>query len=88
MWRKKGKFQRASIPWGAAAAGASYLGVFCKLKALERLSPQVVFPISLSGPILLGLCFSLTLFREKITPRGWAGAFFGISGILVLAIWK
>lgn len=81
-------FQLAALPWGSAAAGASYLGVFFTLKALERLSPQVVFPISLSGPILLGLGLSLAFFREKITPRGWAGALLGVTGITILAIWK
>lgn len=84
----KRAFQRASLPWGAAAAVASYLGVFFSLKALERLGPQVVFPISLSGPILLGLGFSLALFREKISLRGWAGILFGVTGITLLAIWK
>lgn len=67
---------------------ASYLGVFCTLKALERLSPSVVFPISLTGPIILGLLLSVCLFREKITMKGWLGASFGIAGILLLAIWK
>ena len=85
---RKRAFNRASLPWGAAAAAASYIGVFCTLKALELLNPQVVFPISLSGPILLGILISLSVFREKITPQGWAGASFGVSGILVLALWK
>jgi drug/metabolite transporter (DMT)-like permease len=79
--------QRAALPWGAAAAVASYLGVFFTLKALERLSPQVVFPISLSGPILLGLGCSLA-FRERITPRGWLGIALGLGGIAILSVWK
>ena len=81
-------FQRAALPWGAVSAVASYLGVFFTLKALERLGPHVVFPISLSGPILLGLACSLVLFKERVTPRGWAGILSGAAGIAVLAIWK
>jgi len=85
---RKRVFNPTSLPWGAGAAAASYIGVFCTLKALEMLKPQVVFPISLSGPIILGILLSLGVFREKITPQGWAGAFFGVVGILVLALWK
>jgi drug/metabolite transporter (DMT)-like permease len=84
----KSAFQKAALPWGSVAAVASYLGVFFTLKALERLSPYVVFPISLSGPILLGLGFSLALFRERITPRGWAGITLGFGGIAILSVWK
>ncbi len=84
----KRSFKPASLPWGAGAAVSSYAGVFCTLKALESLKPQVVFPISLSGPILLGVVLSLFMFREKITPSGWAGIVLGIAGITILAIWK
>lgn len=85
---RRRKFNAASLPWGTGAAAASYLGVFCTLKALETLKPQLVFPISLSGPIFLGIVLSLGVFREKITGQGWAGALLGVSGILVLAIGK
>lgn len=81
-------FQRAALPWGAVSAVASYLGVFFTLKALERLGPHVVFPISLSGPILLGLACSLVLFKERVTARGWAGILSGTAGIAILGLWK
>jgi drug/metabolite transporter (DMT)-like permease len=81
-------FQPAALTWGTGAAIASYAGVFCTLKALERLSPQVVFPISLSAPILLGVLLSLMLFKERIKPAGWLGITLGITGISILAIWR
>lgn len=74
--------------WGSAAAVASYVGVFCTLKSLQTLKPQVVFPISLSGPIIVGIFLSLALFREKIRFSGWLGVILGIAGITVLSIWK
>ncbi len=80
-------FNRAALTWGTGAAIASYAGVFCTLKALEYLTPQVVFPISLSAPVLLGAMISLLLFRESIRSVGWLGLALGVSGITVLALW-
>ncbi|HWQ91829.1 MAG TPA: EamA family transporter [Clostridia bacterium] len=84
----KRSFNPAALTWGTGAAIASYAGVFCTLKALEHLTPQVVFPISLSAPILLGVFLSLVLFREKVRVTGWIGIALGVSGITVLAIWR
>jgi uncharacterized membrane protein len=78
----------AALAWGTGAALASYLGVFCTLKALETLKPQIVFPISLSGPIILGIILSIVLFREQVRFSGWTGVMLGIGGITVLSIWK
>ena len=85
---RRESFNFESLTWGTGAAVASYLGVFCTLKALELLNPHVVFPISLAAPIILGIVLSLFLFREKITRQGWLGVSFGVIGILILAIWK
>jgi drug/metabolite transporter (DMT)-like permease len=81
-------FNPAALAWGTGAAVASYAGVFCTLKALETLTPQVVFPISLSAPILLGVLLSLFLFREQVRPTGWVALALGVSGITMLAIWR
>jgi drug/metabolite transporter (DMT)-like permease len=84
----KRTFRAASLTWGGGAAVASYAGVFCTLKALETLKPQVVFPISLSAPILLGVLISLLYFKERIGLAGWFGIALGVSGITTLAIWR
>lgn len=82
------RFNPASLTWGTGSAIASYLGVLCTLKALEALTPHIVFPISLSAPIILGVLLSLGMFRERITPRGWLGVTCGVIGILILALCK
>ena len=82
------RFNPASLTWGTGSAVASYLGVLCTLKALETLTPHVVFPVSLSAPIILGVLLSLGMFRERITPKGWLGVTSGVTGILILALWK
>lgn len=84
----KRSFSPRAIGWGAGAAVSSYAGVFCTLKALEHLTPQVVFPISLSAPVLLGVLFSLLVFKEEIRGSGWMGIGLMTSGIAVLAIWR
>jgi drug/metabolite transporter (DMT)-like permease len=84
----KRSFHAASLTWGTATAVSSYAGVFCTLRALEFLKPQVVFPISLSGPIVLGVLLALFVFGEKIRPSGWAGIALAVAGITRLAIWK
>jgi drug/metabolite transporter (DMT)-like permease len=84
----KRTFNPASLTWGAGAAVSSYIGVFCTLKSLDTLTPHIVFPISLSGPIIMGILLSLLLFREKISPSGWGGVVLGVAGITILAIWK
>jgi drug/metabolite transporter (DMT)-like permease len=45
----------------------------------------VVFPISLSGPIILGAVFSFVVFKEKINKWGWLGIALGIAGICTVA---
>ncbi len=77
-----------ALVWGTGAALASYIGVFCTLKSLETLKPQIVFPISLSGPIIVGILLSLILFRERIRPSGWMGIVLGVGGITILSVWK
>ncbi len=81
-------FASASLVPGTGAAIASYAGVFCTLKALETLKPQVVFPVSLSGPILLGIVLSLVLFKEKIRVVGWFGIVLSLLGMSFLTIWR
>lgn len=77
-----------ALPYGALAGLASYAGVFFTLEALERLRAPVVFPVTLSGPVVLGLLLSLLVFRERIRLSGWLGIGAAVAGITVLGIWK
>jgi len=86
LWKRK--FRGMSLAWGSGLAVASYIGVFSTLKALEFLKAEIVFPITLAGPVILGILFSVFFFREKINLCGWGGVLLGLCGIAVLAIWK
>lgn len=71
--------------YGVLAAFASYVGVYCTLEALKLLPAAVVFPITLSGPIILGMFISF-VYREKIRLHGWIGVFLGVCGITILSL--
>jgi len=71
--------------YGVLAAFASYLGVYCTLEALKLLPAAVVFPVTLSGPIILGMFISF-VYREKIRLHGWIGVFLGVCGITILSL--
>jgi drug/metabolite transporter (DMT)-like permease len=83
---RRRRFSLKSIPFGTGAAAGSFLAVFCTLKSLETLPKSVVFPVTLSGPIVLGTLLSLSVFRERIRPAGWIGIALAVAGILVLSI--
>ncbi|MBI4976558.1 MAG: DMT family transporter [Spirochaetes bacterium] len=81
------RVDKRALAYGSIAAAASIVGVYCTLMALNHLPAYVVYPITLSAPIMLGILISY-YFKEKIKPWGWIGILLGISGILILAIWK
>lgn len=83
VWARR--YQLKSLLWGSLSAVASFIGVYCTMQALATLKPHVVFPISLSGPIILGALFSRVVFKETINKWGWLGIALGTIGICVLA---
>jgi drug/metabolite transporter (DMT)-like permease len=74
-----------AVWYGILAAFASYVGVYCTLEALKLIPAAVVFPITLSVPIMLGMFISF-VYREKIRLAGWIGVFIGICGIIILSL--
>ena len=84
LYFKNRAFSLKSVPYGLIAAVGSIAGVFCTISALKLLPSSVVFPITLSGPIILGLLLSLIVFKEKIKPMGWTGIILGMAGIVVI----
>ena len=81
---KKRSYNRKALIFGSMGAVASYASVFCTIAALASLKGFIVFPVTLSGPIILGVLLSVFYFKEKIKPLGYFGIFLGISGITLL----
>ncbi|MDD5170172.1 MAG: DMT family transporter [Syntrophales bacterium] len=73
-----------ALIYGSLAAFASFVGVYCTLEALKLLPAAIVFPITLSAPIMLGMLISF-LYKERIRSLGWIGVGLGIFGILILS---
>jgi len=77
---------RRTAAYGAGAAAGSVLGVFLTFKSLELLPETAVFPVSLGGPVMVGLVLSVLLFREKPSLAGCIGVVVGLIGLVVTGI--
>jgi drug/metabolite transporter (DMT)-like permease len=82
---RRKRLNTRSLLFGSIAAFASFVGVYFTIAALKHLSAAVVFPITLSAPILLGMLISF-VYKERIMPTGWIGVFLGVCGILILSL--
>ena len=82
---RRQRVKARALLYGILAAFASYVGVYCTLEALKLMPAAVVFPITLSTPIMLGMFISF-VYREKIRLAGWIGVFIGICGIIILSL--
>jgi drug/metabolite transporter (DMT)-like permease len=82
------QFNRRALWYGSIAGLASCTAVFSTLKSLELMKAQVVFPVTLSAPIIITVLLSMALFRETIRAGGWIGVVSSIAGIITLALGK
>lgn len=71
--------------YGSLAAFASFVGIYCTLEALKLVPAAVVFSITLSAPIMLGMLISF-ICKERIKLTGWIGISIGICGIIILSL--
>lgn len=82
----KRALDRKTFMFGLLCGAGSFLGCFFPLPAIkEGLSPAVVFPVVLGGPVITGVLSSLFIFKEKIDVRGYAGIISGFIGIILLS---
>jgi len=72
--------------FGTAGAACSLIGNFLTLKLLTTYPPAGVFPVTLTGPVIVSTIVSAIVFREKIRKAGYAGIFLGAAGIALLSI--
>ncbi len=82
---RKGSFDKRALLYGGIGAIGSYVSVFSTISAINKLGGVVVFPVTLTGPIILGLILSVVFFKERIKPIGYAGIALGAAGIILLS---
>ena len=56
------------------------------LGALRSFGPEVVFPISMGGAVVLVLLLGKVVFREHLRPAGWLACILGVIGIVLLSL--
>ncbi len=82
---RRHSFALRLLAFGALGGVTSLGGIMFTQKALQLAPETIVFPVALSGPALVGVVLSRLLFKDRITPLGYAGVALGIIGIVVLA---
>ncbi len=88
-YRGKGMLRGVNLFYGSLMGLGSLLGTCCALVALQMLPDAqrvTVYPIILSGQLVLAVIQSRTIFRERISPLGYAGVLAEIAGIAVLKL--
>lgn len=83
---KQRKITRLSFVYGTFAAIASYCGNFFTLKSLEKFSETLVFPITVSTPMIVVVLLSKYIFKENLSKLGLLGFVFGIIGLILIGI--
>jgi uncharacterized membrane protein len=88
-YRGKGMLRRVNMFYGSVMGLGSLVGTCCGLAALQLLPDAQrvsVFPIIVSGQLLLVFLGSLALFRERISALSYLGVVAQIAGIAVLKL--
>lgn len=85
MAASKGRMLGATIIFGTLAGLASVVGNVFNIMALTQLPPSVVLPTSMSGMMAAAILLSRLVFKERISPLGYAGLICEVVGIVLLA---
>jgi multidrug transporter EmrE-like cation transporter len=78
---------RGFIAWQIAGNGAGFLGVLAYTALLRGMSLHVAYPLT-EGLSALGVQLAgvMLIFREKISPRAWAGTCLILCGIVFFSL--
>ena len=74
----------ATTPWVIGGLGLYLLGTVSWIAVLSRIDLSVAYPLGSLNYVLITV-LSATVLQEAIPPLRWAGTFFILVGILVVA---
>ena len=69
---------------GIASGVINTLGVAATLSALQGLTPQLVFPFTIAGPMVVVQALGHFAYKERLGPAGWLACALGIAGLVAL----
>jgi drug/metabolite transporter (DMT)-like permease len=84
--RRAGRPRGFEIVAGLGTGAMVTVSVALTLWVLTRMSPVVVYPVTVAGPIVLMMLIGAAAFKERIGWTGWMAAGLGIGGIALLAM--
>jgi drug/metabolite transporter (DMT)-like permease len=83
-WLKPLPLTRKDVTIGIALGGVNVVGLFLWTLTLQRLPGVIAFPAFSAGMLVLTTALALTIWRERITRRGYVGiALTAVAMVLV-----
>ena len=79
-------FLKIEFGYGLLIGVSQAVSSFLTLVILQRLSPKIVFPVTILSPLILILVLSAVVYKEKMGWKVWAACAGGILGLAVLTL--
>lgn len=81
-------FNRNEFLGGIIQGPCQAVSIYVSLLALQRMGAQIVFPVTVLGPVMGVLTLSAFVYKERLHPITWACCLSGVLGLALLALAK
>ncbi len=81
-------FNRNEFFGGIIQGPCQTISIYVSLLALQRMGAQIVFPVTVLGPVMGVLALSAFVYKERLHPITWACCLSGVLGLVLLALGK
>jgi drug/metabolite transporter (DMT)-like permease len=79
-------FSKNEFVGGIANGFIQAISIFITLEALQRMGAEIVFPVTVLGPIIAVLLLSAFVYKEKLNRWTWMACLSGTIGLAMLAL--
>jgi hypothetical protein len=84
--RHRGRwFRRTEFIGGLVQGTCQAISIYVSLLALQRMGAQIVFPVTVLGPVMAVLLLSGLVYKERLHPITWLSCLGGVGGLALLA---
>jgi len=84
--KRNGLPVRVEILAGLCTGLLNVAGISLTIYLLGRMSPTIVMPITVAGPVILMLLFGHFVLKERLNPVGWTASALGLASIVFLSL--